>query len=374
MNRPEYVHAITNDLLYDMNLFEIKCSTSEIIELKKDYYIVFSMEAIDGELVILDIYTRLKKFIVRFYEVEMINLSYDKIIECLSIFKQQEYEKNTIISKIVKDSVKTVEDRKLEIRYKDSDKPITNSRHLTAEIINDRFKDVKLCLAEEYTGRPEEKQVWNCLNILNHTFECSYKHAKREYLDNRKGCPYCSKQQILDKIKWHSYKDKSYELEEEYDSWEDLKEKNTNLSKDEIKIIKNIVREERWLTPVAGRVYSIISPNDEGKLDLNKPLSNYEKFIIQILGINFNMMKQRIFKTKFNFVIAIDEKNGKAYVCDSMTKLSNAITYVDSNQRLNRKTISKYVDAGKDYAGYIFRTCDMNLIEEYKEKYEVQTI
>ncbi len=107
MNRPEYVHAITNDLLYDMNLFEIKCSTSEIIELKKDYYIVFSMEAIDGELVILDIYTRLKKFIVRFYEVEMINLSYDKIIECLSIFKQQEYEKNTIISKIVKDSVKT---------------------------------------------------------------------------------------------------------------------------------------------------------------------------------------------------------------------------------------------------------------------------
>lgn len=76
------------------------------------------------------------------------------------------------------------------------------------------------------------------------------------------------------------------------------------------------------------------------------------------------MMKARI--------ISIDKKNGKAYVSDSMTQLSLKLNYVDTtNKKLNRKTIAKYVDIEKPYAGYIFRSCDIGLVEEYKEKYEV---
>jgi hypothetical protein len=141
---------------------------------------------------------------------------------------------------------------------------------------------------------------------------------------------------------------------------------------DKVKIIKNIVREQRWLTPVGNIVYSILSPDEKNKLNLNKVLTPYETFIIQTLEINYNMMKQRIFKTKFNFIISLDEKNGKAYVSDSMTQLSLKLTYVGTvDKKLNRKTIAKYVDSEKVYAGYIFRSCSICMIEDYKEKYEV---
>jgi hypothetical protein len=113
----------------------------------------------------------------------------------------------------------------------------------------------------------------------------------------------------------------------------------------------------------------------KNKLNLNKVLTPYETFIIQTLEINYNMMKQRIFKTKFNFIISIDEKNRKAYVSDSMTQLSLNLNYVGTiDKKLNRKTIAKYVDCEKLYAGYIFRSCDNMMIEEYKEKYEVEFI
>lgn len=128
------------------------------------------------------------------------------------------------------------------------------------------------------------------------------------------------------------------------------------------------------MTPVGEKVYSILSP-DENKLNLNKVLTEYETYIIVIMEINYNMMKQRIFKSKFNLIISIDEQGKKVYVSDSMTQLSLKLAYVGTaDKKLNRKTIAKYVDSEKNYAGYIFRSCDNSLIEKYKEKYEVAVI
>jgi hypothetical protein len=354
------------------------------------------MKVFNSESVEKFIFSKLEPF--RQNKFELFHINYFMLMELMKEFERMEIENtnnfNTIISKYKPEDIKYVDFSKdIEIISKEANqkaelslekkyespvekiRKINEAKHLDTKIINEKFKEVNLCLLEEYTGNCEETQIWGCMNILKHTFECAYSHAKREYLDNKKGCPYCRKQQVLDKVKWYSYKDKTLEFINEFDSWEDLKEKEKNMLNTEVKIIKNIVREQRWLTPVGNIVYSILSPDEKNKLNLNKLLTPYETFIIQILEINYNMMKQRIFKTKFNFIIAImsiDEKNNKAYVSDSMTQLSLKLTYVDTiDKKLNRKTIAKYVDCEKVYAGYIFRSCDTSMIEEYKEKYEV---
>jgi hypothetical protein len=396
-----YIYVMTTKNYLSQNIFKIghtKYLNSRVKQYKTGRFhndsmeLIFSMKVCNSESIEKFIFSKLYSF--KHKDSEMFHINYYMLMEIMNEFKRFEEENNKAINNIFS-KYKPEEIKSLDVSDSFDDivreanetagfgekkhtphiqqiRKINESKHLTTNVINERFKDVKLFLANEYTGRAEEVQKWRCLNILNHSFEATYEHAKREYLDNKRGCPYCGKQQILDKIRWYSYKDKTWELVSEYESWDNLKENNTNLSKDEIKIIKNIVREQRWLTPVSGIIYSIMPPDSKGKINLHKPLSEYEEFIIQTLGINYNMMKQRVFKTKFNFIIAIDENNKKVYVGESMTKLSNDLNYSDSDKKLNRKTIAKYIDSNKNYAGYIFRSCDKNIIEEYEEnKYEI---
>lgn len=403
-----YIYVMTTKSYLSQNLFKI----GQTINLEKrvkqhkagrangdEMYLVFSMKVYNSENVEKFIFNKLESF--KHNKYELFNINYYMLMDLMNEFKRCEEENNaninSIISKYNPEEIKCVDmsnniEEIEQEAYKSAEidshkkytppvidkiKKINEAKYLDTKIINEKFKEVNLCLLEEYTGNCEETQIWGCMNILNHNFKCSYSHAKREYLDNKKGCPYCRKQQVLDKVKWYSYEDKTLEFINEFDSWEDLKEKEKNVldTDDKVKIIKNIVREQRWLTPVGNIVYSILSPDEKNKLNLNKVLTPYETFIIQILEINYNMMKQRIFKTKFNFIIAImsiDKKNGKSYVSDSMTQLSLKLTYVGTiDKKLNRKTIAKYVDCEKVYAGYIFRSCDTSMIEEYKEKYEV---
>jgi hypothetical protein len=403
-----YIYVMTTKSYISQNLFKIGQTTNLEKRVKQhktgrangdEMYLVFSMKVYNSDNVEKFIFNKLESF--KHNKYELFNINYHMLMDLMNEFKRCEEENNkninSIFSKYNPEEIKyvymsnNIEEIEREAyksaeidRHKkytppvvDKIKKINEAKHLSTEIINEKFKNVNLFLQKEYTGNCEEKQVWSCMNILNHTFECAYSHAKREYLDNNKGCPYCRKQQVLDKVKWYSYDAKTLEFIDEFDSWEDLKEKEKNVldTDDKVKIIKNIVREQRWLTPVEDIVYSILSPDEKNKLNLNKVLTPYETFIIQILEINYNMMKQRIFKTKFNFIISIDEKNGKAYVSDSMTQLSLKLTYVGTiDKKLNRKTIAKYVDCEKVYAGYIFRSCDNGMIEEYKEKYEVSML
>ncbi len=412
-----FIYVMSTKSYISQNLFKIG-HTADLSKRVKQHktgrasgdemYLLFSMKVFNSEIMEKFIFSKLEQF--RHNRYELFHINYYMLIDLLKEFERMENDNNnnfnSIISKYKPEDIQQVDLSKdiesiakeaesmLEKKYEppvERIRKINEAKHLSTETINEKFKEVNMCLLEEYTGNCEDQQTWGCLNILKHSFKASYSHAKWKYLEGnnkkgligRKGCPYCSKQQVLEKVKWYSYKNNTWEFIQSFESFEDLKEKEKNNldTDDKVKIIKNIVREERWLTPVGDIVYSILSPDEIGKLNLNKVLTEYETFIIQTMEINYNLMKQRIFKSKFNLIIAIvsiDENNksrdkiGKAYVSDSMTQLSLKLNYVGAvDKKLNRKTIAKYVDSEKVYAGYIFRSADNNVVEEYKDKYEV---
>ena len=409
-----FIYVMATKSYMSKNLFKIGHTTDLKKRIKQhqsnrangdEMYLIFSMKVFDSDVMEKFIFSKLEPF--RQSKFELFHINFNMLMEIMKEFERMELENNNIINSIFSkynpEDVKNLNlSEDIEIISEKANKEaglstenkylppvekirkINEAKHLDTDVINDKFRNVGLCLSKEYTGNCEEAQEWSCLSVLNHTFTASYSHAKWKYLEGnnkaglvgRKGCPYCSKQNILEKVKYYSYKNKTWEFIESYESFEDLKKKEEEKglldTPDKVKIIKNIIREERWLTPVDDVVYSILSPDDKNMLNLNKVLTDYEKYIIDIIGINYTMMKQRIFKSKFNLIISIDEENKKAYVSDSMTQLSLKLSYVGCDgKKLNRKTIAKYVDSEKMYAGYIFRCCDNILAEEYKEKYEV---
>lgn len=420
LNAETYIYVMSSKNYIKHNIFKIG-QTKHLNARIKSYgtgrhhsdklELIFSMKVINSEAFEKFIFSKLKQFkstnkdFTESERSEMFCINYYMLIDIMNSFKKIENENTNDINNIFKkykpedikninvvdDFDKIVKDANLnaDIEYKEYKTPasnqiikINNSKFLNSEIINDAFKEVNICLESEYTGKIEDAQQWKCLNILNHSFSSTYENAREEYLNNKKGCPFCRKHQILDKINWYVYEDNSYNFISKYESFDEIKKYICQIlpeeeSNSKIKIIKNIIREERWLTPVNNMIFSILSPieiDSIKKLDLNKTLNKQEQFIINTLGINYKLMKQSIFKTKFNFIMAIDNKNLKCYVSNSMTKLSNNLTYIDSDKRLNRKTVSKYLDSEHIYAGYLFISCDNNLIETYKSNYVIENI
>lgn len=397
-----FIYVMTTKNYLSQNIFKIG-HTKHLNERVRSYKtgrfagdtmeLVFSMKVVNSESAEKFIFSKLNLF--KYKDNEMFHINYYMLMDIMNEFKRMEEENNkainNIFSKYKPEEVKELNVSNLfegivreanenagflEKEYKPPApvqfKKINESKNLTTDEINKTFESVNLCLNKEYTGKCEDAQEWGCLSILKHSFEASYSHAKREYLDNKKGCPLCRKHQIIDKIEWFVYDSKTYEYICKYDSYEDLKQNNIDiLSIDQLKIIKNIVRESRWLTPVNDKIYSILSPvensNKKMELNLNKVLSPKEEYVINIL------MKTKILGSKFKKVLAIDELNKKLYVNESMSKASINLKYVDTGCALNRKTISKYIDTKKNYAGYRFLNGDDELINEYrlKEDYEV---
>jgi hypothetical protein len=162
------------------------------------------------------------------------------------------------------------------------------------------------------------------------------------------GWVYCRKIGILDQIPIYVYADGSYQYLRQYATFDDLKIAEPDLDH---QLLRNIIREERWLTPHNGCIYSILSPH-ENKLNLMKPLTGIEQYIIPKLEINYPAMCDATMRSVMNFIIAIDQKSGKAYSCASATEFARKLHYAGSTKPLNRKTISKYINSSKSYGGY----------------------
>ncbi len=218
---------------------------------------------------------------------------------------------------------------------------------LTTEIVNERLAPYGIRLKEEYNGRCDIHNVFECMSVLKHTIRNSYE----EIWDGReRGCVYCHKTRLLDQITIYKYDASSYEYVSKYATFDDLKNAEPTLNH---QLLRNIIREERWLTPHEGHIYSILSPY-EGKLDLMKPLTDAEMFVVEKLNINYTIMRDRLMQLAFNFILAIDQTSGKVYSGSSATQFSKKLTYVGSNKLINRKTIAKYLNTKKLYAGYIW--------------------
>jgi hypothetical protein len=164
------------------------------------------------------------------------------------------------------------------------------------------------------------------------------------------GCIYCRKVGILDQIAIYAYDAESKDHIITYPTFEDLKADKPDINH---QLLRNIIREERWLTPHDGRIYSIISPY-ENKLNLMKELNAAEEYIIRKLDINYIVMRDRILGQQMQYVIAVDKKNNVAYSGKSNTEFSSKLMHIGSSKLVNRKTIAKYLDTNKTYAGYLW--------------------
>ena len=212
---------------------------------------------------------------------------------------------------------------------------ITNK--LTNESINNFLKNHNLKLLDNYENE-EKKYNFRCLSIFKHKFECTYGHIRAEI---GRGCYYCTKYGCLDKVKIYRYNKSDLILDKIYNEFDDVKKEVENF-----KLLKNIIRENRWLTAHNGFIYSILSP-ENNKLNINKELNDIEKQILIILGIT-NYKKDR------KLIYAKNIESGKEYSNESITSLCNDINETNLYKKLNRKTVSKKIISKEEYNGFLF--------------------
>ncbi len=236
---------------------------------------------------------------------------------------------------------------------------LTIDRDLTTEKINTKLALYGVQLVDEYSGHCEEKQKFKCVSIFGHQFECTYSHMNDT---KEQGCVLCRPFNILNGVPIYVYEDSTYKYITKYNTFDELK---TNEPEINHQLLKNIIREQRWLTPCNKRVYSILSPED-GKLDLNKNLTSIELAIIAKLGIDYDTMKAHILRIKMSFIMAIDDVNKKAYYSDSITQMASELTNVLTGKHLNRKTVSKYIGSQKKYGGYLWFKSSVNTYDGYE--------
>jgi len=217
---------------------------------------------------------------------------------------------------------------------------------LTDEEINKRLEPHGISLKEPYNGRGDVYNTFQCNSVLKHTIISTYENI---YKDRELGCVYCRKVGILDQVPIYKYTEHSYQFVYKYNTFDELKKAEPMLNH---QLLKNIIREQRWLTTHYGNIYSILAPNDDNKLSLMKPLIESEKFIIDKLEIDYELMRTQIMRSAGTLILAIDEKNDKAYSGTSATEFSKHLCYVGSSKRINRKTLVKFINSEKSYGGY----------------------
>jgi hypothetical protein len=272
------------------------------------------------------------------------NLNKPEIIENITEYlnkKELEYcnknkNKNEIPDLIDNDDIKN----KYNI-YANED----NKSNLTKEIIENKLNNT-VKLISEYTGNCDDELEFECNSIFKHRFKITYSHLLRK---KDRGCYYCTKHGILDKIQIYEY-DNKYNYIKSYNGFDELKNLNSNFQ-----LLKNIIREKRWLTPNDNRIYSILEP-DNNLLNIKKELNKYEKLILNTLNIKIEdiINKYKKLDSVIKYIYAIDNSNNIIYKSKNYTSFSKKINYINSNKKINRKTIPNYINTNKEYGGYIW--------------------
>ena len=229
----------------------------------------------------------------------------------------------------------------------------------TTESINNEFIKYNIRLKEPYNKIYEAPQKFICLSKFKHEFETSVDNMKD--CVKHEGCPKCRKYSIVNNIPLYSYKsDMTYD--KSFKDMEELKSQRiTNYQ-----LIRNNIREMRWLCPVNGYIYSILEPDKNNKLNLNRPLTDIEETIIKILEIDYDALKQ-YFDKKNEYVYAIDEDKNHIYRSTNLTAFSRSLAHKTKPRlTVNRKTIPKYVDGTKKYAGYLWKSTLPEIYKNWK--------
>ena len=239
-----------------------------------------------------------------------------------------------------------------------------NKSKLTNTNINETLKPYNIQLLDEYKGNSSDVYTFECMSIFKHKINITYDHMMRT---KENGCSFCRKHGILDQADIYVYHANLDYTNIHYAGFDELKVNEPNINH---QLLRNIIREERWLTTHENKIYSILSPDDKHKLNLKKKLTEKEDLLIKILDINYVLLSSRLTEKHDNYIVAIDHKYNKIYYSNSATIMDQKLKYVDGIKKINRKTISKYLDSENEYGGYIWKR-STDISEFNNLKYEI---
>lgn len=386
----QYIYVATSQTNADKNIFKVGMTTSIKDRItgyqtgrcdEDKFKYVYIMQCVSAKELEQLIFSRLESFKYvdsnGSYKNELYVINYELLINILQEFEAFERNSTKIINNhllkyydeylnIPTINLNTYAIRNIEQYMSDKSNtefkcdPITpkdlTGSLLTNKSINEKIEPYGLKLISEYSGRCEDPLEFECLSEFKHKITTSYGNIIRG-----KRCVLCNKRGILDQIPIYVYKDQLYTLERSYETFAQLKESEPDLDH---QLLKNIIRESRWLTPHAGNIYSILAPH-EGKLDLEKPLTDIEKSIIAKLDLDYEAMRDR-YSTNKVFYVALNVEQKFAYYAESMTKMAESnLTYTNSSKRVNRKSISNHTNKQTKYAGYTWITLKKLEYEDY---------
>lgn len=102
------------------------------------------------------------------------------------------------------------------------------------------------------------------------------------------------------------------------------------------------------------------------KLNFNKCLTDYEKEIIRILDINYQVLADKYSDRK---IYAISEDKKIIYISPiNWTGICTYLSKIDEKNKVNRKTAPSKLNTDKIYCGYLWRDyLDETKYSEYEK-------
>ena len=234
-----------------------------------EFFYIYIMKCYDCESLEKMIFSRLSHF--QYIDRngkngnEMYQIHYDTLIQIFKEFEQFEFNNSKNLNILFTEYYHTyqnIEPKKFEdikidniqehVNKKYSDNIIPNTRSkLNNQNINENLESRGIKMISNYNGNYEEEMEFECLSPFQHKFKMTYSHMVSK---KTRACYYCTKEGILDYVKFYTY-DKEYNFIKCYESFNEIKSELQDIN---YQLIKNNIREKRWLCNINGYIFSIL--------------------------------------------------------------------------------------------------------------------
>ena len=352
-------------------IYIFKCNNSKILE-KLIFSLLDNYQYIENGKKMNEIYQIDIDYLIRIFKVlENNEINYISNINNITNEYYFNYKNNTTkdfndikinnLNKYLCEKFDIIEENKLDKVYENSE----NKSKLNKDNINKDFISYDIKMINKYGGNSGNPEEFECLTIFKHKSIMTLDHMRRKIQKNGYACSYCTKHGILDQTPIYSYNKDTCIFIKQYKDFKEIKIENPDIN---FKLIKNNIREKRWLCSVENNIYSILSPDNENKLNLNKELTDMEKKVIKILEIDYTILKSKLKQQYFSFIYIIDNENKEILKSNkTIAEISRNIKYKDGSKPLFSKSITKHIKDGKPYAGYYWTDkLDNSLYLDYK--------
>ena len=216
------------------------------------------------------------------------------------------------------------------------DAPVNPHKMFEADAIKN-LKEARLELISKFIN-PNAVHKYRCMSIFKHEFESTYNNAMKY---KERGCKYCTKDGILDKIPIYRYNKTNLIYDKTFLDWKEIEAEYTV---GQALMIKKNLRIGKWKNTCFNYIHSIIGPKNN-VLDQCKELSEIETKIIEILELPNIIKKNNIYK-------ATHEETGLVLTDLFKNKLADKMNNSDYASDVDRYKVDRYLKSGKLLQGF----------------------